>query len=102
MVTYLGKDEYTVSTVSDDNIDNKNVVVTIDGVSRELKSDPNNYNSYTYSSVQDIALINDLIRASSYFTVRNYDKPDTYALDYYSLRGFGKAIRLMSNSCKYQ
>ena len=74
--------------------------VSINTALRVLESVPESEQAHTFSSVQDIAMVNDLIRAEGYFTVRSYDQNDNQALDYYSLKGFGKAIRLISGICK--
>jgi len=102
VVIYRAPNEYTIDVDLDFDIDPKRgVVVDIDSTPRMLEPTFDSEIVHTYSSVQDIAMINDLMLTDGYFTVRSYDKNNNQALDYYSLRGFGKALRLMTRSCRY-
>lgn len=102
IVIYRAPNEYTIKVDMDFFIDAKRgVVVDIDSTPRLLEPAFDSEVVHTYSSVQDIAMINDLMLTDGYFTVRSFDKDNNQALDYYSLKGFGKALRLMTRSCKY-
>lgn len=101
MVIYLAPDEYTIKVNVDYDIDvHHGVIVSINAVPRMLEKAFDSGVVYTYSSVQDIAMINDLMLAQDYFTVRSADKDNNQALDYYSLKGFGKAVRIMTKACR--
>lgn len=51
----------------------------------------------TYTSYQDVSIINDLIMESDFFKIRSYSVDDKTALDYYSVRGLTTSLQqLMS------
>jgi hypothetical protein len=55
--------------------------------------------AWTYSSAQDISLIDKLLQASDYVTIHSEDVESKVALDYYSLKGFIRSMRAL-DSCK--
>ncbi|MFI4983823.1 MAG: hypothetical protein ACHP6I_01345 [Rickettsiales bacterium] len=56
-------------------------------------------NAWTYSSAQDVAIIDDLIRERDFAEVRSYDQKDKTALDYYSVRGLTTVLQYFDKNC---
>lgn len=98
-ILYLGKNEYTIQVDVDYDSLGSDTTITIDNFDRKLDMSIKEGISHTYSSTQDVAIINDLIRACGYFTVKSYDANSNSTVDYYSLKGFSKAIKKMSRIC---
>lgn len=55
--------------------------------------------SWTYSYAQDISLVDKLLQASDYITIRSEDAEAKVVLDYYSLKGFIRSMRAL-DKCK--
>jgi hypothetical protein len=49
--------------------------------------------SWTFSSTQDVNLIDEMLTASKFFTVYTHGADGSAALDYYSLKGFVHALK---------
>lgn len=56
-------------------------------------------NAWTYSSEQDVSIINDLLEESDYAVVRSYDTVDKTALDYYSVYGLQTTLQYFEKHC---
>jgi hypothetical protein len=73
-----------------------------DGVSLEIAG--RNYDlagylgdyAVTYSSIQDVAIINQLLKAQDMVKVRSVDEGGNVFLDYYSLDGFTDALKSLN------
>ena len=57
-------------------------------------------NAWTYSSKQDVAIIDDLLSSNDYIEVRSYDSTDKTALDYYSTSGLLTVIQYFEKHCQ--
>lgn len=99
-INFMGLDRFTVSADSGFNIDiSKGWIIAIDnGHSIALKVLPSG-EIWSYSSTQDVQLINELMQGKNLFTVRSYNHEKQTALDYYSLKGLHKAIKYMNKYC---
>lgn len=54
----------------------------------------------TFTSIQDVAVINDLIQDEDLIRVRSYSVDDKTALDYYSMNGFTNALKKLMDCDK--
>ena len=54
----------------------------------------------TFTSIQDVAIINDLIKDEDFIRVRSYSLDDKTALDYYSMNGFTNAMKKLMDCDK--
>lgn len=96
----IGKNQYSIGV--DPGVDmqiNGPLRVNIDNRERYLEVERDS-NGWTYSSVQDIGLINDMIMATSYLKVyaMNYDNQSI--VEYYSLNGFNAAMKKLAGCYK--
>lgn len=55
---------------------------------------------FTYSSVQDKTLINNILQDGRTLSIRSYDLQANTSLDFYSLRGFSAAMRFLERNCE--
>lgn len=56
-------------------------------------------NAWTYTSNQDVAIINDLLIDNEFAEVRSYDTSDKTAVDYYSTEGLLTVIQYFEKNC---
>lgn len=90
-----GPRQYTIGVTPGFEIaDDSYVVMKIGRRSYDFNNANPDY-AWTYSSAQDIYLIDELIKASGYFTMHLEDIDGKVALDYYSLNGFIKSMRAL-------
>ncbi len=59
-----------------------------------------NKNAWTYSSIQDIAIINDMIADANSIEVRSYNMEGKTAVDYYSLKGILHVMKHLQTNCQ--
>lgn len=100
-LTFFERNALTVSAHSGFNIDTKTeLVLDIDnGSSISMHVLPTGQ-VYSYSSAQDVQIINALMQGESYFTIRSYGINQQTALDYYSLKGLHEIIKYMNKHCE--
>jgi hypothetical protein len=55
--------------------------------------------AWTFSSTQDVRLVDEMLKAGKFITVRSHGIDNSVALDYYSMTGFTKALKLL-DKCK--
>lgn len=100
-ITFLGKNQFTVSGNTGFN--------TLPDSEWVLKPDNNhpislhvlpNGSIWSYSSAQDMQILNSIQGGISNFTIRSYSTSNQTSLDYYSLKGVRKAIGYMNENCK--
>lgn len=92
-VTYLSPRMYTISMYSGFIIDTRSpLILRVDDKTYTLHTLHDSF-GYTYSSVQDIELINDFIKNScNTLEARSYDATSALAVDYYMLFGLKEAL----------
>jgi hypothetical protein len=100
-ITFLGKDKFTVSGNTGFNtLPNSEWILKVDNNHPiSLQVLPNG-SIWSYSSKQDIQILNAMQSGLSNFTVRSYSTSNQTSLDYYSLKGVRKAISYMNQNCR--
>ncbi len=99
VISYKGHMQYTISLDSGFVVDQQNGII--------LKTNNRSYilnaalprTAWTSSSVQDKAIIEDMIKDSRNFSIRSYNTSDDTALDFYSLNGLALALQYMEKNC---
>ncbi len=51
--------------------------------------------AWTFSSTQDVRLVDEMIKADRFVTVRSHGTDGSVALDYYSMSGFTRALKML-------
>ncbi len=59
-----------------------------------------NKNAWTYSSTQDVAIINDMLADAISVEVRSYNMEGKTAVDYYSLKGILHTVNYLQTNCQ--
>ncbi len=99
MISYYNPDMFTISTYAGFIIDKENPLsITANNRTRMLKIARDFY-AYTFSSNEDVAIINDMIEDQRMVKVRSYHSTNGVAVDYYSLDGFSKAMKYLEHNC---
>jgi hypothetical protein len=100
-ITFLGRNQLTVSGSSGFPIDKKKgwVVEINKGEAINLKV-VDDSEVWTYSSAQDVQLINALFKGERYFTVRSWSKNKQVTLDYFALKGLSSVVKYMNKHCE--
>lgn len=57
------------------------------------------YSAKTYSSTQDIQILNAIVEGDDYIKVKSFTKYGQYVADYYKVDGILKAINFMEKNC---
>jgi hypothetical protein len=97
LVTRKGKDEYSIG-VSSGFLLSKDKGFTLKTNSRtHLMNIKSGQNAITFSSIQDMAILDDMIYDNRLVEVRSYTLINSkVAIDYYSLKGFIPAMRFLA------
>jgi hypothetical protein len=99
LVEKMGPKSFTIGVGIGFNIDHsKDITITTNNTSRMLDDDLTNF-GWTFSSNQDVHLINDMVVDGELLEVRSYGTDGQAALDYYSLIGFQKSLNYMNTNC---
>lgn len=100
MISYKKPDIYTIGISVGFMIDKtKDVIFSCNDTERLVKPFIGEY-AYTYNIRDDIAIINDMIEDSKFFTIKSYSVSNQdFALDTYSLSGFINALQYMHRNC---
>lgn len=72
--------------------DNKAIILKVRNRAYALKTGLPHY-GWTFSSTQDVGLIDEMLKANRFVTVHAYGESGSVALDYYSLKGFVHALK---------
>jgi len=99
-ITFLGHNKFTVSGNSGFDVNSSTEwILDVDNISPISLHILPNGEVRSYSSIQDVQIINALMQGELHFTVRSYSTSKQTALDYYSLKGLQKIITYMNNHC---
>ena len=99
IISFKGKMQYSISLNPGFLIDKNNeIILKTNNRSYLLNSALPNY-AWTYSSMQDKAIIEDMIKDGRSLSVRSYNVSDDTALDFYSLKGMTEALKYMEENC---
>lgn len=99
IIEYKGHKQYSFGVNPGYAIDvQKGVVVKVDDRAR-LIDVKLAYNAWTYSEVQDVHLINEMLKNQRFIKVRSYNINGESAVDYYSLRGLTNLVNYFETRC---
>lgn len=99
IVSFKGRNQYTISLSSGFFINKQSGVILQTNNRSYLLNSTFPRAAWTYSSSQDAAIINDIIKDGRSLSIRSYDLSDDIALDFYSLKGILEALQYMEKSC---
>lgn len=92
-ITKRGHLEFTLGASPGYELDmTKAVILKVRDRAYALKVELPHY-SWTFSSTQDVRLIDEMIKANRFITVHSYSTDGSVTLDYYSLKGFVHALK---------
>lgn len=99
-ITFLGRNQFTVSGHTGFDTDTSAPwILDIDGNDPIALHVLPSGEIWSYSSAQDVQIINAMMQGDAYFTVRGYSSSKQTILDYYSLKGLHKIIKYMNKNC---
>ncbi|CAL7960599.1 conserved exported hypothetical protein [Alphaproteobacteria bacterium] len=99
VVSYIGPDMYTISAYAGFVLDRKKKCTVSTNRRTYMLQSAREFFAYTYSSSEDVTIINNMIEDNKMLEVRSYDSVGGTALDYYSLSGFIPAMRYVREIC---
>lgn len=100
LIAYVDPDRFTMGVDNGYLIDKKEgVSVTINHRTRMLNVVSMYRNARTYSSVEDVAMINEMVKANSVIEVRSSSMQNSQAIDYYSIKPIKEVLSYMLNNC---
>ena len=100
-IFYLGKDKYTIVVKAGYALNkNKGLAIEIEGKKYYLNFTKHKKYAKSYSSGQDIKIINALIKSTSeYFVVHGVSQDDETSTDYYAFAGFIESLLYLQQKC---
>ena len=99
LVIYKGHRQVTFSSYLGFEITDKaNILLEVNGSDILLDATPP-YSGKTYSSAQDIQLLNEIIESNRYIKIKSFTKFGEYVADYYKVNGILKTINFMEKNC---
>jgi hypothetical protein len=98
--TYKGPRQYTLSVNTGFAVDRQAGLI-LETNRRSHILDTNLLRSAsTFSSIQDVAIINDMVKDGQSLSIRSYSTNDETALDFYSLKGLFESLNFLEKNCK--
>jgi hypothetical protein len=99
LVVYHGHRQVTfTSHLGFEITDKSKILLEVNDIDILLDSTPP-YSGKTYSSAQDIQLLNEIIESNKYVKVKSFTKFGEYVADYYKVDGILKTINFMEKNC---
>lgn len=100
LVVYVSPDRFTIGVDSGYVLDKqKGVMVTLSDRTRLFNIVNVYHSARTYSSLQDSAIIDDMIESEGEMIVESFGTENRKAIDYYSLKPVKQVLSYMINNC---
>lgn len=99
LVVYQGHRQITfTSRLGFEITDKSKVLLEVNDKDILLNATPP-YSAMTYSSAQDVQLLNEIIESNKYVKVKGFTRLGEYVADYYKVDGLLKTINFMEKNC---
>lgn len=99
LMVYKGHRQITFSSYLGFEVTDKaNILLEVNDLGILLDTAPP-YSGKTYSSAQDIQLLNEIIESNKYIKIKSFTKFGEYVADYYKVDGIRKTINFMEKNC---